>query len=146
MWRRSLLRCAWLAIVCAAPPASAGGPKVITLVQDGVLVDGTTTALPPVPMDRFRSVALLGNVGPGAVGNVSVNCAYTLEEASGLGMVPAVAGFSASVSNQVYGTSTAFPAPVLGPFMLCTLSCFGSAGIPPQLCTGTVTVKALLSK
>jgi hypothetical protein len=145
MRRRSLLHSVWVAVVCAAGPAWAG-PKVIeiTLVQDGALVEGTTT-LPPVPMEKFRSVTLLGNVGPGAIGVVSVDCAYTLEEARDLGMVPAVDGFHANVSNQV--SSSAFPAPVLGPFMLCTLSCSTfPPPAPPMQCTGTVTVKALLSK
>jgi hypothetical protein len=67
MRRRSLLRFAWFTVACAAAPAWAGGPKVIALVQDGVMVEGLTS-LPPAPVDKFRSVTLLGNVSPGATG------------------------------------------------------------------------------
>jgi len=49
----------WFAVACAAAPAWGGGPKVIALVQDGVMVEGLT-ALPPAPVDKFRSVTLPG--------------------------------------------------------------------------------------
>jgi hypothetical protein len=74
---------------------------------------------------------------------VGISCVFTLDEASTLGTVPVVTGFSASVTNLVSGS---FPAPVLGPFMLCNLTCFNSPGISPVPCTGMVTVKDLLSK
>jgi len=60
---------------------------------------------------------------------VGISCVFTLDEASTLGTVPAITGFSASVTNLVSGGS--FPAPVLGPFMLCNLTCFSSPGIRP---------------
>jgi hypothetical protein len=83
----------------------------------------------------------------GSSGLVSYHCEFRLEEASALGMVPATAGFRGRAGGLTMGVDDrdSFPAPVLGPFMLCSVECIpGTPPAPP--CMGTVTLKALLSK
>jgi hypothetical protein len=145
MHRRRLLVSLWLLIVCAAGHAWAGGPKLVTLVQDGTVAG--STVLSPGAHGQVSVHHGARQSRSGSSGLVSYHCEFTLEEASALGMVPATAGFRGRAGGLTMGVDDrdSFPAPVLGPFMLCSVECIpGTPPAPP--CMGTVTLKALLSK
>jgi hypothetical protein len=136
----------WIVAVCIgvatfrAGVAEGGGTKLVSLADNQTVADGGAY-LPAVPTAKFRSVALLGaaSLPPGAIG-VGVVCQFTLEPATEFGTASAVAGYGTFIGPEGVGSSEPpFPAPVLGPYMLCKLTCSTTS-------CGTVSLKALFFK